>query len=81
MENLSNKVLELKNGKNYFIIRQALYRGKTYYFAVEVTEDEDDYTNNFLFFERVDVDGKFSVLEVTDPKLLEVLARNIHLEE
>ncbi len=81
MENLSNQILELKNGKNYFVIRQAVFRGKTYYLAVEVTGDEEDFTNNFLFFERIDEDGKFLVNVVTDPDLLQILARNIKIEE
>jgi hypothetical protein len=80
MENLTNQILELADGKNYFIVRQAVYGGKTYYFAAEVTPDEEDFTNNFLFLERVEEDGKFMVKVVTDPKILEVLSKNIKLD-
>jgi hypothetical protein len=79
MENLTNQILELKNGKNYFIVRQAVYGGNTYFLGAEVTADEEDFTNNFLFFERIDEDDKFLVKEVKDPKILEVLARNIRI--
>ncbi len=79
MENLTNQILELKNGKNYFIVRQAIYEGITYYLGAEVTADKEDLTNNFLFFERIDEDGKFFVKEVKDPKILDVLARNIKI--
>ena len=37
--------------------------------------------NNFLFFERIDEDGKFLVNVVTDPDLLQILAKNIKIEE
>ncbi len=79
MENLTNKILELKDGTNYFIVRQATYRGKTYFFGVEVTADEENFTNNFLFFERIDEDGKFLVKVVKDPAILEVLSKNIKI--
>ncbi|MBQ6284990.1 MAG: hypothetical protein IJK67_01580 [Bacilli bacterium] len=81
MENLTNQILELDSGKKYFVLRQALYKGVTYYLAVEVTEDEENFTNNFLFFERIDKDGKFTVKEVTDENILTVLAKNIKIEQ
>ena len=31
MENLTNQVLELANGKKCFILRQAVYKGNTYF--------------------------------------------------
>ncbi len=79
MENLTNQILELKNGKNYYIVRQAVYKKVTYYLGAELTADNEDFTNNFLFFERIDEDGKFLVKQVKDPKILEVLARNIKI--
>lgn len=79
MKNLTNQIIELKNGKNYFIVRQATYHDKTYYFGAEVTADEENFTNNFLFFERIDKDGKFLVKEVKDPNIIEILAKNIKI--
>jgi hypothetical protein len=80
MENLTNQVITLDNNKKYFILRQALYKGKTYYLAAEVTEDEEHFTNKFLFLERKDDNGDFYVEEVTDEKILSVLAKNIKVE-
>jgi hypothetical protein len=80
MENLTNQILILDNGSKYFVLRQALYKGVTYFLAVEVTEDEENFTNNFLFFERVDENGNFVVKEVTDENILTVLAKNIKIE-
>lgn len=80
MENLTNKVLELANNKKYFVLRQAAYKGKTYYFGAEVTPDGEDFTNEFIFLERIERDGKFNVKEVTDKATLKVLAENIKLD-
>lgn len=80
MENLTNQVITLDNNHKYFIIRQALYKGKTYFLAAEVTDDEENFTNKFLFLERKDEGGEFCVEEVTDSQILSVLAKNIKVE-
>ena len=81
MENLTNQILELSGGKKYLVIRQAAYKGKTYYFGGEVLEDESDFTDKFLFLERVERDGDVYIEEVTDKEVLGVLAKNIKIEE
>ena len=84
MENLTNQILELKNGKKYFILRQAAYKGNSYFLGAEVTSDGEDFTNNFIFLEKVtgENDGAagFAVKEVKDPVVLDVLAKNIKLD-
>jgi len=80
MDNLTNQVLDLENGKKYFVVRQAVYKGITYYLGAELTEDEEDFTGNFVFLERVGFDEDFSVKVVTDKAILEVLAKNIKIE-
>ena len=80
MENLTNQVLTLSNGKCYLVLRQAVYRGVVYYLAAEVTPDGEDFTNEFVFFERVEKDGKFNVKKVTDSAILKVLAANIKMD-
>lgn len=80
MENLTNQVITLSNDKSFFVLRQAVYKGKTYYFAAEVTPDGEDFTNKFIFLERVEVDGKFAVVEVVDKEILTVLSKNIKLD-
>ncbi len=80
MKNYTNKILELKNGKNYFVVRQTLLDGTTYYLGAEVTKNEEEFTNNFIFLEQVMSNGKFLVKEVTDPDILEVLSKNIKLD-
>ena len=80
MKNYTNKILELKNGKNYFVVRQTLLDGTTYYLGAEVPKNDEEFTNNFIFLEQVMSNGKFLVKEVTDPDILEVLSKNIKLD-
>lgn len=80
MENLTNQVLNLKSGKKYFVLRQASYKGVTYFLGAEITPDGEDFTNQFAFFEDIKRDGKSLVKEVKDPAILQVLAKNIKLD-
>ena len=81
MENLTNQILRLENGKHYLVLRQAAYKGNTYFLAAEVTEDEEEFTNEFQFFTKVPKDnGEFVIKKVTDPEVLEVLSKNIKLD-
>ena len=79
MENLTNQVLALANGKKYFVLRQAVYKGTTYFLVAELTDDEEDFTNNFAFLEKVGTEG-LKVKKVTDKSIIEVLAKNIKIE-
>ena len=80
MENYTNLVLKLSNNKQYFVVRQAVYKGVTYYLGAELDETEEDFTNKFVFFEKVEKGDKFIVKEVKDKAILEVLAKNIRID-
>ena len=79
MENLTNQILDLENGKQFFVLRHAVYKGVTYSLGAEVTSDGEDFTNEFAFLEKVDGD-ELLIKKVTDPKIIEVLAKNIKIE-
>lgn len=79
MENLTNQVLDLANGKKYFVLRQAVYRGVTYFLGAELTSDEENFKNEFAFLERVGDEG-LKIKKVTDPSIIEVLAKNIKID-
>lgn len=80
MENLTNQILKLANNKTYFILRQATYKGTTYFLGAETTPDQEDFTNNFAFLEQIVVDGAMYTRVVKDPEVIEVLAKNIKLD-
>ena len=77
--NLSGQILELKNGKNYYVLHQIEHKGAIYYFSVGITSEEE-FTNEYLFFERVERDGKFNVKEVNDEELVKTLASYVKAE-
>ena len=79
MENLTNQVLALANGKKFFVLRQAVYKGTTYVLSAELTEDEEDFTNNFIFLQKVGDEG-LKVKKVKDQNIIDVLAKNIKLD-
>lgn len=80
MENLTNQILKLSDNHRYFVLRQATYKGSTYYLGAEVTGDGEDFTNEFVFLEHINNNGVNSVKKVTNPEILEVLAKNIKFE-
>ena len=79
MENITNQILDLENGKKYFVLRQAVYKGVTYFLGAELTPDEEDFTNEFVFLERV-AGEELMVKKVKDKSVIEVLAKNIKIE-
>ena len=81
MENITNKVVELVDGRKFYVMRQALYKGVTYLFVAGVTEDEEDFTNDFAFMETKVEDGKTFYKLVEDKAVLEVLFKNITLDD
>ena len=79
MENLTNQVLRLEDNTRYFVLRQAVYKGKTYFLGAELTPDGEDFTNQFVFLEKVDGE-EVEVQVVTDKEIIEDLAKNIKIE-
>lgn len=74
MENKINKIMHLKNGAKYLILNQAIYQGKNYYFAVRVSDDEEDIIDEFQMLSEEVRDGKMYVSTVKDPDTLKLLA-------
>ena len=74
MENKINKIMHLKNGAKYLILKQAIYQGKNYYFAVRVSDDEEDIIDEFQMLSEEVRDGKMYISTVKDPDTLKLLA-------
>ena len=74
MENKINKIMHLKNGAKYLILNQAIYQGKNYYFAVRVSDDEEDIVDEFQMLSEEVRDGKMYISTVKDPDTLKLLA-------
>ena len=81
MENRINHIITLDNGKKYFILKQAIYRGDNFFVAAEVTEDEQNLTNNFLILHETKEDGKSIVRAEQDKEVLAIILKHLDLKE
>ena len=71
--------MELANKEKYLVLKQAIYKEKTYYIAIKITDDEENITEKVVVFEQVDVDGQESVQKVSDPSLATLVCKYVGL--
>lgn len=81
MENRINHVLELDNGKKYFVLKQAIYLGENYFIVAEVTEDGEDLKNSFLVLHETHENDEELIQIETDPKVLQVILKHLDIKE
>lgn len=81
MENRINQVLELDNGKEYFILKQAIYMNDNYFIVSEVTEDGEDLKDTFLVLHEIKEDGKIYIEIEKDPKTLQIILKHLDIKE
>lgn len=60
MINRINQIMELANKEKYLVLKQAIYKEKNYYVALQVTDDEENITEKVVVFEQVNVNGQES---------------------
>lgn len=75
MENIIGKMLELEDGKKYAVMRQALYRGDSYFIANKLTDDGEDTTNEFAVLHAFTNEGDTMIEQVTDTKMMELIMK------
>ena len=89
MKNKINRVITLANGKKYFVLKQAIYKGDNYYMVAEVTEDGNDLKEKFAMLHEEELtvndlaiseDGKELIEFVKDPKTMQVLLDHLNLD-
>ena len=81
MENRINHIITLDNGKKYFILKQAIYKGDNFFVVAEVTDDEQNLTNNFLILHETKEDGKNIVRVEQDKEVLAIILKHLDLKE
>ena len=81
MENRINKVIKLSDNKLYYLLKQAIYNNESYYTAVEVTDDMQTLTEDFILLHESTSDGKVYFSEVVDPKLVQMLLKYMQVPE
>ena len=81
MENRINHVITLDNGKKYFILKQAIYKGDNFFVAAELEDNEEEITNTFVIFHEIKEDGKNIVRVEKDKEVLNVILKHLDLKE
>jgi len=81
MENNTNKIVTLGDGKEYAIYRHVLYQGRTFYLAFELTENKEELKEDLVILEQLVYDGKDSIKIVRDANIVKTILENIELPE
>ena len=63
-----NKIIKLKNQKEYVIAEECDYQNQHYYFACEVENDDD--TDNFVVLQVIEKNGKRIVKFIKDDTIV-----------
>lgn len=79
MENRTNKIIVLEDGKNYAVLRHILYQGRTFYLASEVI-NESDLSQDMELFEQVMYEGKESLVKFRDPEITKIILDNMKVD-
>lgn len=79
MINRINQVMELADGKKYVVVKQAIYKEKTYYVSLRLTDDEENVMEELVVFEEVDFNNKKSVQKVKDQNILKLVLEYVGL--
>ena len=79
MVNRINSIIELDNNEKYVVLNQAIYQGTNYLLVARITDDEQDLLNEIKICEEKLQDGVIGIKLVTDPKMIELLAKYLVL--
>ena len=77
-----NEIIELAHGKKHIVLDTTKYEGKYYYYVVEVTQDEQDVTDNFKVITTVSENGNLFVRTVKDDLfdiLVKIFKKNLNI--
>lgn len=81
MENITNKIIKFSNDEKYFVLKQAIYKGNSYFMTVKTTPDGENFTNEFYVMQETVKDGKSYYSRVNDTKLLDLLLKYLDAPE
>ncbi len=77
MENKTNKVIELANSKEYFVLRQIVYKNDTYYVTSEIFDEGEKFDEDLTVLKETVEDGKTYVNIVNDPDIIKTIMEHI----
>jgi len=71
-DNMVDKIVELENDKSYVILDEAIFGEMKYYFGLRLDENEEP-TNNYLFFEEYKEDNNIFLTPIENEELKKLL--------
>lgn len=81
MENRTNKIIKFSDEEKYFVLKQAVYKGKSYYMTVKTTPDGENFTDEFQILQEDIRDEKSYFSRVKDEQTLSVLLKYLDAPE
>lgn len=75
-----DKVIKLDNNLEYYVLDEMVYEGKNYLIGLQVDNEKEDITNNYIIVEsRKDLNGSTTLVDIDNPELLEKVG-NLFIE-
>ncbi len=67
-----DKIVELDNNRSYVVLDKTLLNDKNYYYALRL-DDDNNPTDNYLFFEEEKDEGEYYLNPINDENLRNLL--------
>ncbi len=75
-----DKVIKLDNNLEYYVLDEMTYEGKNYLMGLQVDNEKEGITNNYIFVETIkDINGNVTLTDIESPDLLEKIG-NMFIE-
>lgn len=75
-----DKVIKLDNNLEYYVLDEMTYEGKNYLMGLQVDNEQEGITNNYIFVETIrDINGNITLADIESPDLLEKIG-NMFIE-
>ena len=75
-----DKVIKLDNNLEYYVLDEMTYEGKNYLMGLQVDNEKEGITNNYIFVETIkDIHGNVTLIDIESPDLLEKIG-NMFIE-
>ncbi len=79
MENKISKIFTLADNSKYIVVKQAVYKGETYYLLSKINDEETDILNEFKFVKEIVSAEDTFLKEVEDKNILTILIKHFDL--
>lgn len=75
-----DKVIKLDNNLEYYVLDEMTYEGKNYLMGLQVDNEKEGITNNYIFVETIkDINVNVTLIDIESPDLLEKIG-NMFIE-